>query len=98
MIAIDQDPLGVQARLLPANTTDAVAAVVGAATVTAEWAWALSSVKHTPDGGWSMGADGSLKHAPDGLCLTAQAHGTGGIAPLALEPCAATGTPTATLQ
>ena len=56
-----------------------------------EWAWAVSAAEGTPDTGWTLGADGTLKHDPEGLCLTAQAAGTGAMAPLALQACAGSG-------
>jgi hypothetical protein len=100
IIGVNQDPLGVQARLLPTNGTtttlfDSGAAAasggeededaVGGSVEATEWVWAVSPTKQPPDTGWVMGADGTVKHGgADGLCLTAQAT----LAPLSLEPCA----------
>ena len=102
VIAINKDVLGVQARLLTANTTGTVAVAEAEAEEEEEeeaeeiWVWATEA--SPPDGGWTLAADGTLKHAPEGLCLTAQARGASGIQPLTLDACAAKGSATAVLQ
>lgn len=104
VIAVNQDPLGIQARLLATANESAIATnrdvldsggQVEMDHAVAQWAWALAPTEHTPDDGWTLEANGVLKHAPDGLCLTAQAHGG---QPLMLQPCATPGTPTANIQ
>ena len=105
VIAVNQDPLGIQARLVTANESATGTnrrapdsdGQVGIEHAAAEWAWAMAATEHTPDDGWTLETNGALKHAPDGLCLTAQTPG-GNLQPLMLQGCATPGTPTANLQ
>lgn len=59
VIAVNQDRLGIQARLLPSNSSASGPDHYGDSNASA-WAWAVSA--STPDTAWSMQADGRLVH------------------------------------
>lgn len=108
VIAVNQDRLGIQARLVPSANGSVIPTPIHRVAdgsrveettlkAAAEWAWAVPATERSPDHGWALETNGIIKHAPDGLCLTAQAHGNH-LQPLMLQGCAAPGTSAAILQ